>query len=128
MTVAMPSAPDIKRFPFALKDLFIVAFLSFLWISCEKATPIPAGKEAFVGTWKSNSGFTIQIKANGTADLSHNLNQRNPDYDKLCVKVGPPVITNILVQFKGDNTLEVFKPTLYKNGFCFSTIISWRWS
>jgi hypothetical protein len=83
----------------------------------EKATPVPRDKEAFVGKWKSISGFTIKMKASGVADLSHNLSEAGPDYDRLCIKVGLPVIKDTFVKFKGDSTLEVLKPTLYAKDY-----------
>ncbi len=45
--------------------VLLLISISFVWISCEvleRATPVPREKEVFVGTWKSASGFTIEIK------------------------------------------------------------------
>jgi hypothetical protein len=101
-----------------MKSLLIVTFLlmPFLWMSCEAfrgATPIPHDKEAFIGKWESKSGFTIDIKASGVADISHNLSQADADYERLCIKVGPHVIKEIFVKFERENTLVVSKPMVY---------------
>jgi len=79
-----------------MKVLLLIAILSmpFLWISCEAiegATPIPRDKERYVGMWESKSGFTIEIKASGLADIMHDLSQGDPDYEQLWIKVGPKV-------------------------------------
>ena len=105
-----------------MKNLFVVMVLimSLLLISCEmfvRATPIPRDKEVFIGKWKSSSGFMIEIKPNGMANLLHNLGNSDPEYDKLCIKVGPSVIKDILVKFTGDSTLKVVKPTVYAKDY-----------
>jgi hypothetical protein len=63
-----------------MKCLLIVPFVLTMsqWVGCEVfegATPIPADKQAFIGTWGSKSGFILDIHADGRADLAHGLGQ-----------------------------------------------------
>jgi hypothetical protein len=84
--------------------------------SCEvfdKVTPIPPDKASFVGLWTSSSGFKIDIKSAGTADITQIEDEANPDYQKLNLLVAPILIKDLRVYFKTDNTLEVIKPTQY---------------
>jgi hypothetical protein len=100
-----------------MKTLLLILFLALLlFMSCEvldKATPIPPEKASFIGLWTSSSGFRIDIKSTGTADITQIADIANPDYEKLNIKVAPPIIQDIRVKFREDNTLEVAKPTLY---------------
>ena len=101
-----------------MKNLCVIPLLLLLLllISCQsfdKAIPIPPDKGEFVGIWKTSSGFIIEITANGLANLSHDLNETDPDYDKLCIKVGPSVILDMFMMFDDDNTFIVRKPSLY---------------
>ena len=110
-----------------MSNLPVVIFLtmSLLLTSCEvfeRATPVPGERVAFVGIWKSASGFTIEILASGSANLSHKLSQSHPDFDKLCIKVGPPVITGILVKFKGNDILEVIRPLVYAKEYSIDRV------
>jgi D-Tyr-tRNAtyr deacylase len=41
------------------------------------------------------------------------IDPANPDYDKLCIKVGPRNIEEMQVKLLGGDVLEVAKPTLY---------------
>jgi hypothetical protein len=101
-----------------MKYLLVLAVLLTIvqWTGCELfegAKPIPADKRAFVGTWESKSGFIMDIHADGRADLTHNLTQTDPDYEKLCITVGAPAIKGIEVKFLNDTSFEVFKPLTY---------------
>ncbi len=51
--------------------------------------PIPENKKAFIGTWVSHTGFKMNIKPSGTADLTQNNNSSNPDDVKLSIGVTP---------------------------------------
>jgi hypothetical protein len=94
------------------KTGWIFISLLFLLASCAP-TPIPSDKRSFIGTWKSTSGFTTRIRADGTADLTQNLGQTDPDYDKLCIPVGPGTIKDLQVTFEGANLLKVAKSVTY---------------
>jgi len=97
-----------------MRTSFIVFFaiVCCLSISCGPK-PLPHDKLIFVGQWKAHSGFTIEIKLDGTADLTQYLDHTDPDYERLCIKVGPPIIRGIPLSFKGDDILEVSKTMLY---------------
>jgi hypothetical protein len=67
-----------------------------------KPIPIQKEEELFIGKWKSSSGFVIEIKANGTAQILENsesetvfqwLPGRNPR-----------------VFFKGDSLINLYDP------------------
>ncbi len=100
-----------------MRTLLLIPFLGLSFItSCEmrdKVTPIPPEKASFVGLWTSSSGFQMDIKSTGTADLTQIADNANSDYEKLNIKVGPQVIKDIRVYFKEGDILEVIKPTLY---------------
>ena len=94
------------------------SFIVFLGALCCMFTscgpkPLPSDKIAFVGQWKASSGFTLTINANGTATLFQSIDHANPDYERLCITVGPKTIEDIPVSFVGDDILEVSKPFLY---------------
>jgi hypothetical protein len=36
-----------------------------------------------------------------------------PDYERLCIKIGPTVIKGIAVKFVDDTTFEIIKPLTY---------------
>ena len=101
--------------PMGMRSLLSI-FCALLFTSCETfegATPIPRDKETFIGTWESKSGFIIEIKASGLADIVHNLSQGEPDYEKLSIKVAPKVVKDMFVKFKEDSTLEIINSLQY---------------
>jgi hypothetical protein len=97
----------MKHSPFLL-----LVFLCNLLIACGPST-IPNDKQTFVGRWYSHSGFSIDININGTATLVQNVSPTDQDYAKLCIKVGPPIIKDISVEFEGDSLLRVVKRMAY---------------
>ena len=112
-----------------MKKLLLIAFLGLsLFTSCEvrdKATPIPPEKASFVGLWTSSSGFQMDIKSTGTADLTQIADNANSDYEKLNIKVGPQFIKDIRVYFKAGDILEVIKPTLYAREYHIDSYPYW---
>ena len=76
-------------------------------------TPLPQERQAFVGVWKSESGFQLEIKAEGTANIKQIANRDNPDYEALNIWVAPKNIEGMRVKFTGGNNLEVAIPSLY---------------
>jgi hypothetical protein len=87
----------------------------------DKATPIPPENASFIGLWVSSSGFQIDIKFTGTADITQIADNANPDCERLNIKVGPPTIRDIRVKFIENNILEVAKPTLYAREYHIDT-------
>ena len=108
-----------------MRTLLLISFVALLvFTSCEvleKATPIPREKASFIGLWVSSSGFQIDIKSTGTADITQIADNANPDYERLNIKVGPPIIKEIRVKFRENNILEVAKPTLYAKEYHIDT-------
>jgi hypothetical protein len=86
----------------------------FCWllVSCGPE-PLPDDKLIYVGQWRAQSGFMIDIKADGTADISQLVSPSDPEYGRLCIKVGPPVIRGMNLDFPGEKVLEVSVSTKY---------------
>ncbi|HLG36170.1 MAG TPA: hypothetical protein VI757_14930 [Bacteroidia bacterium] len=75
--------------------------------------PVPKEKESFIGIWKSSSGFEIEIKAEGLADIKQIEDRADPDYDKLYIKRAGQSIKGVKVFFMGDSSLKVIEPFNY---------------
>ena len=89
-------------------------------ISCEvfeRAQAIPEAKRAFIGTWKSASGFELTILAGGRANLHQLSPGSHPDSDLLNIKVAPQDIRGMQVRFLGPDTLEVVDPLNYAKDY-----------
>jgi hypothetical protein len=84
----------------------LLVSLCWVFISCGP-TPLPDDKLAYVGQWKGQSGFLLDIKADGTADIEQRVSPSDPEYGRLCVKVGPPVIRGMRVAFLSETVVEV---------------------
>ena len=97
--------------------LSLIIILSALpTLSCsllDKPEPIPPDKQTFVGAWVTASGFRLDIRADGTADITQIADTSAPDYARLNLKVAPRAIDGIFVRFREGDLLEVVKPTLY---------------
>jgi len=105
-----------RRGRFSLFPLLAIGLSVLPMVSCSllhQPEPIPSDKQAFVGVWMTATGFRLDIRAEGTADISQIADASVPDYERLNLKVAPRVIEGILVRFREGNTLEVIKPTLY---------------
>lgn len=105
-----------------MKKLSVVLFLTLLatLTSCEafrSTQPIPKEKESFVGVWVSRSGYRLEIKAAGTATITQVVDSKDPEYDTLNIKVAPPLIEDIRVEFNSDSVLMVIKPLNYAREF-----------
>jgi hypothetical protein len=108
--------PRYAAFMYAVSLLSVLIFFT----SCEtfkRTQPIPKEKESFIGVWLSRSGFKLHINAAGTATITQVVNSKDPDFDILNIKVAPPVIEDIRVEFKSDSILMVIKPLLYAKEF-----------
>jgi hypothetical protein len=75
--------------------------------------PIPQENQAFVGVWRSESGFQLEIKAEGTADIRQIANRKEPDCKTLNIGVAPQGVEGMRVKFTGKDNLEVVTPGLY---------------
>lgn len=87
--------------------------VSGVWGYFEGPTPIPQEKQAFVGLWRSESGFQLEIKAEGTANIKQIENRENPDCEALNIGVAPENIEGMQVKFAGKGNLEVVIPGNY---------------
>jgi hypothetical protein len=76
-------------------------------------TPIPQERQAFVGVWRSESGFQLEIKAEGTANIKQIANRNEPDCEALNIGVAPENIEGMRVKFTGKGNLEVVIPGNY---------------
>jgi hypothetical protein len=90
------------------KLLFIL--IGIACISCNRPNPVPKGKEAFVGLWRSHSGFKMAIMSSGTANLTQLYNTLDSESVKLDVGVTPEFAKDMLVEFGGDSLLIIKKP------------------
>jgi hypothetical protein len=61
---------------------------------------------------RQTHGGKPAIGRGGKADLSDTPTETDPDFDRLCIKVGPRAIKELLVNFPGTATLEVSVPLL----------------
>ena len=91
----------------------IVSFLFFSMISCNSNTPIPKEKQAYIGTWRSDSGIVIIINENGTGSLKQNIIHENKDYKNLGIAVAPDFINDLKVSFKDEKKLSLSKQFYY---------------
>jgi hypothetical protein len=76
-------------------------------------TPLPQDRQAFMGVWRSESGFQIAIKAEGTANIKQIANRESSDCEALNIGVAPENIEGMRVKFTGRDSLEVVIPSLY---------------
>jgi hypothetical protein len=86
--------------------LRLLALLCWAFVSCGP-NPLPDDKLAYVGQWKAPSGFTMDIKADGTADIDQFVSPSDPEYGRLCIKVAPTKIRGLNVDFQEGKVLEV---------------------
>jgi hypothetical protein len=108
--------PFMKRNPCEMVSILIMITILLSLIlgeSCDHPKPIPTNKKEFIGLWVSVSGFQLEIKSNGTANVTQIMNSQVPDYNRLNIKVAPPFIEDMLVTFKDDSILTISKPLNY---------------
>ena len=87
--------------------------VSGVWGYFNEPTPIPQDRQAFVGVWRSQSGFQLEIKAEGVANIRQIANHNDPDCKMLNIGVAPENIEGMQVKFTGDDNLEVAIPGNY---------------
>lgn len=78
--------------------------------SCNRLQPIPKDKESCIGIWQSHSGFRLEINASGKAKVTQIANAREPDYNKLNIKVAPAIIEEMFVYFMDDSVFGIRQP------------------
>lgn len=66
-----------------------------------------------MGVWRSESGFQLEIKAEGTANIRQIADHNKPDCKALNIGVAPQSIDGMRVKFLGGDSLEVVIPSLY---------------
>jgi hypothetical protein len=95
-----------------LKGVMLTGIFYFFCLSCNNPQPIPKGKEAFIGVWQAHSGFKVDIKASGIADVFEYNLPLNSDNMKLIIGITPKYAKDMLVDFRGDSVLGIRKPTV----------------
>ena len=105
----------MKQKPSAKYSVLVLLLMLYSLTSCtsfKSPKPIPENKKAFIGVWVSHTGFKMDIKPSGTADLTENNNSSNPDDDKLNIGVTSEYSKDMLVEFSGDSILIISQPTV----------------
>lgn len=97
---------------FLLTAILLALFAVTSCISFKKPKPIPENKSAFIGLWVTPSGFKMDIKASGTADITQNTDTANLLNDTLIIRVTPEYTKNMLVEFRGDSILVISQPRI----------------
>jgi hypothetical protein len=95
-----------------LKEVMLTGIFYFFCLSCNNPQPIPKGKEAFIGVWQARSGFKVDIKESGTADVYEFNLPHNSDNMKLIIGIAITHSKDMLVAFIGDSVLIIRKPTV----------------
>jgi hypothetical protein len=96
---------------FLLKGVILTGISSAFCLSCNNPQPIPKGKETFIGIWQARSGFEMNIKSTGIADVTEGNISMNPDNAKLNIGITPEYAKGMLVGF-ADSILIISKPTV----------------
>lgn len=91
--------------------IFVVFTSLQIFVSCTRPQPIPKEKEAFLGLWRTESGFQIEIDSSGIANAIP-IDLNNPDYNKIDPGMTPEYTKGMFVEFMGDSIMEVIKPTV----------------
>ncbi len=105
----------MKQKPLTKYSVLVLLMMLSSLTSCTSLIspkPIPENKKDFIGQWVSQTGFKMDIKPSGTADLTQNNNSSNPDDIKLNIGVTPEYAKDMLVEFRGDSTLIISRPTV----------------
>ena len=105
----------MKQKPFTKYSVLVLLLMLYSLTSCtslKSPKPIPQNKKAFIGVWLSQTGFKMNIKASGIADLTENTNSSNPDDVKLNIGITPKYAKDMLVEFSGDSILIISQPTV----------------
>lgn len=93
--------------------LMLLATASLSCALLERRKPIPEEKRAFIGVWTARSGFTIDVRPEGFADVLQGTGTAASDSQNLNIRVAPAIISHIRVYFRGDTALELISPLNY---------------
>lgn len=99
---------SVRKFSVLVYLPLLVIFIPIT--SCRGPHPVPENKESFIGLWQSHSGFKMEIKPSGTANLTQINNPMDPESSKLDVGVTPEYAVDMHVGFGGDSLLVIVKP------------------
>jgi len=105
----------MKQKPFTKYSVLVLLLMLYSLTSCtsfKSPKPIPVNKKDFIGMWVSPTGFIMDIKPSGTADVTENTNSSNPDDVKLNIGITPKYSKDMLVEFRGDTILIISQPTV----------------
>jgi hypothetical protein len=105
----------MKQKPFTKYSVLVLLLMLYSLTSCtsfKSPKPIPVNKSDFIGMWVSPTGFIMDIKPSGTADVTENTNSSNPDDVKLNIGITPKYSKDMLVEFRGDTILVISQPTV----------------
>jgi len=105
----------MKQKPFTKYSVLVLLLMLYSLTSCtsfKSPKPIPVNKKDFIGMWVSPTGFIMDIKPSGTADVTENTNSSNPDDVKLNIGITPKYSKDMLVEFRGDTILVISQPTV----------------
>ena len=102
----------LRSLKFLLKGVILTGIFYSFCLSCSNPKPIPKGKEAFIGIWQARSGFKVNIKSTGMADVTEGNISINPDNVKLNIGITPEYAKGMLVEFRADSVLIIRKPTV----------------
>ncbi len=96
---------------FAVAAILILAVLVNV---SRKPGAIPDDRQAFIGKWKSSTGFELEIAKNGTASI-FNDNSGTPH---LSIPVAPDRnIGGFRVKFDSDSTFDIVRPGYYGKSY-----------
>jgi hypothetical protein len=103
-----------------IKVLLLIIFAIFIFfqtfISCKRPQPVPKDKEAFIGIWRTQSGFQIEINSSGIANAIP-ISNNNPDFNKIDPGMTPKYSKGLILEFKGDSMFSVTKPTVRSKSY-----------
>jgi uncharacterized membrane protein len=75
--------------------------------------PLSSGRQAFVGLWKSGTGFELRIQADGTATIAQDTQDHGTASERLNIATAPSRIESANVEFRGDSLLTVVRHAYY---------------
>jgi hypothetical protein len=90
--------------------LVLILFMTYM---LNTPRPIPSHRQAFIGLWKSATGFELEIRGDGTATVTQNPDDRGPAGDNLNIRSAPSRIESANVEFRRDSAMTVVRHGYY---------------